>query len=477
MDDKNKKNTTIIIIIIAILVLFGCLLVSCCAGSLYVFMKSNPEDVSDTLFPKDNEIQNQPTEQPVEATQQPEDDTEKEETDTEGKTNSALTQQQEKIIKRAEKLRGLSGEPLAPTYKTKDELRDFMTKDLYDDTSETEFEDERDLLSLLAFVPKDFDLEAFYLDMYTEQIAGFYDQDTNEMVLVDGGSEIQNSLTLAHEYTHYLQFNNFDMDGELRYNDKACEEDPEHCLVMSALTEGDATLLESLLRNESDLGLKNLYDTNTDDGSTSFYDTMPKYFQENLYFPYDYGFDFVYSYYLRGGYTQVDKLYQTPPESIEQIMHPQKYLKDKPVTVDIAPFVKQIEKKCQLGYENVLNEADILFALSAAYDEGWRLSEKEAKTASEGWGGGEFQFARYEGQGIFFGKTVWDTEKDAEEFNKFLTKYANLRWDNTDETGVFEKDGQRCNIIQQNDLVFWIISPENYDISELTDMINQGSAL
>ena len=239
--------------------------------------------------------------------------------------------------------------------------------------------------------------------------------------------------------------------------------------------EGDATLTEVLLSNEKDLDLvKDVPDAS----STSNYDTAPKYYQEYLVFPYTYGFDFVYDTYISGGFDAVNELYKNPPVSVEQIMHPERYPDDQPVPILIEPFQNKISESCELVFDNTLNEADLLWLLNSGYDKAWRLSDNTAKKAAEGWGGGAFQFARCGGEPIFFSKIIWDTKQDADQFTAALTDYNNLRWasekGNSFWTGT---DGEKIDLIQQDDIVYFMISPESFDTAPLLDLINGGEAM
>jgi hypothetical protein len=66
------------------------------------------------------------------------------------------------------------------------------------------------ILSLLGLLPPDFDLKNFYNQLYSEQIAGFYDSETGEIYVVKGETfGISEKMTYAHEFTHVLQDQTF----------------------------------------------------------------------------------------------------------------------------------------------------------------------------------------------------------------------------------------------------------------------------
>ena len=452
--EKNNKNLTIVIVIIAIIALISCIVISCITAGLYLF----------TTREKQSEEVEVLTEPATKGENPLPNDSENIELNSQ-----TITDSQRKIIEKAEEIRGLSAKgDFNLVFKTQEQLREQLINDLLEDTTEQDFQDETDLMTLLGFIPDGMDLKSFYLDFYSEQIAGFYDTEENRMYLIDGGSATENSLTLAHEYTHFLQFDHFDLDN-------TCEDNGEDCLIMDAVLEGDATLTETMLSAEPDLGL---YQETSSDPETSVFDSAPKYYQNYLLFPYQYGYDFVARFYQQGRFDAVNELYNTPPESIEQVMHPEKYLQDKPIDVLFDPFQDLIAESCELVSDNVLNEADILWLLNSAYDENWRLPDRTAKQAAEGWGGGSFQFARCDGEPIFFAKTVWDSKNDASQLYSSLEKYNDQRWTASDRDQYWQgKDGEQIFIEQQDDIVYLMIASESFDAQQLINLVQSGQSL
>lgn len=457
--EKNNKNLTIVIVIIAILALISCIVISCFTAGLYLFttreiQSEEIEVLNEPATKVDNTVPNESESANIENLEL---------------NSQTITDSQRKIIEKAEEIRGLSAKgDFNLMFKTQEQLREQLINDLLEDTTEQDFQNEHDLMTLLGFIPDGMDLKSFYLDFYSEQIAGFYDKEENRMYLIDGGSATENSLTLAHEYTHFLQFDHFDLDD-------TCEDNAEACLIMDAVLEGDATLTETMLSAEPDLGL---YQETSSDSETSVFDSAPKYYQNYLLFPYQYGYDFVARFYQQGRFDAVNELYNNPPESIEQVMHPEKYLTDKPIDVLFDPFQDVIAESCELVSDNVLNEADILWLLNSAYDENWRLPDRTAKQAAEGWGGGSYQFARCDGEPIFFAKTVWDSKNDASQLYSSLEKYNGQRWTASDRDQFWQgKDGEQIFIEQQDDIVYLMIASESFNAQQLINLVQSGQSL
>lgn len=465
----SEKDKTILIVILAAAALCGCFIMSCCAASFYVLSHADKNTVKELLDTGAIEITTNDS-----TNSEPAPDIfNSKDGDPDG-----LSAAERMIVAETEKTRGLSSsEKLAPIYQTEEELREYLVGQLEEVTDE-ELADELELYNVLGFVPKDFDLRQFYIDMYTEQIAGFYDPEENQMYLIKDTSPYENALTLSHEYTHFLQYNHPEFSETLHYDDDYCEDHGETCMVINALVEGDATLTEGLIDAESIIGQYRDNSGTTTSSDSSVFDSAPKFFQDSLLFPYVYGYDFVAYHYLKGGFDAVNDLFIKLPQSVEQIMHPEKYLKDAPADVTVEPFRTMISENFEIIREDVLNESDIKMLLSDGYDKEWQLSDQQASTAAEGWGGGSFIIARKDDQPLFFSKVVWDTEKDAEEAETMFALYSDKRFGQQENANVWKaEDGSSVYLIRQNDILYWMILPENFETDIFVGLIQNGSVL
>lgn len=466
----SEKDKTLLIVILAVAALCGCFMISCCAASFFIVSHADKNTFHEIF--ESGIVENYTVDTQNDRLDENTPDT----FSVDINNSDGLSEAEQKIIDETEKVRGLkSTEKLAPTYQSEEELREYLIDQL-DEVSDEELADELLLYNVLGFAPKNFDLRQFYLDMYTEQIAGFYDPEENQMYLIKDDSPYENALTLSHEYTHFLQYNHPDFSGTLQYEDDFCEEHGETCLIINALIEGDATLTESLIDAESIIG--NYRDQSGSSPSSNVYDNAPKYFQDSLLFPYVYGYDFVAYHYLKGGFEAVNDLFINLPQSVEQIMHPEKYLKDAPVEVTAEPFRKKIADEFDIIREDVLNEADIKMLLSDGYNENWQLSEQQASIAAEGWGGGSFIIAKNDGKPLFFSKMIWDTEKDAEEAETAFSLYSERRFGQSENTGIWKsEDSSSVYLIRQNDVLYWMILPDNFEAGSFISLLQNGSIL
>ena len=81
-----------------------------------------------------------------------------------------------------------------------DQLRRNVTEDFLAEYTPEDARNDTILLSTLGLLAQDFNLLTFYEDLYNEQIAGYYDDETKEMYVVSGSSfGGPEKMTYAHE--------------------------------------------------------------------------------------------------------------------------------------------------------------------------------------------------------------------------------------------------------------------------------------
>ena len=79
---------------------------------------------------------------------------------------------------------------------------------------------------------------------------------------------------------------------------------------------------------------------------------MPNYFVEPLYAAYLKGAYYVMSLRHAGGWKAVGEAHRKPPESTEQVLHPDKLIVevDRPTRIDLAPVEAVLRKS---GWERI----------------------------------------------------------------------------------------------------------------------------
>lgn len=311
-------------------------------------------------------------------------------------------------------MRGLPvKERLEPTILSEAEAREAIREHFEKDNPPAEVEISEEILRALNLLPADASLAELYIELLGSQVAGYYDPETQELVVVTREDRFgaMEKVTFAHEFTHALQDQNFDLEAitidEWDQGDRS--------LARLAFIEGDATLLMTLwlTRHLAPEELRELLEV--DPEAQAILDAMPAILRETLLFPYVQGLVFVNRLWAEGGWEWVDRAYGRLPDSTEQILHPEKWeAGEQPVEVvlDAALIAAGMGDGWSGPRTDTLGE----FQLSIWLEENG-LASLEAQDAAAGWGGDRLAYVRGpDGAWGLVLATAWDTEADAAEF-------------------------------------------------------------
>jgi hypothetical protein len=285
---------------------------------------------------------------------------------------------------------------------------------LYQEADVTEqFEVAGDLYGRLGLIEGDVDLQEVTLDMLGAGVIGAYFDDTKEMAVIDAGDfDATARMTLAHEYTHALQDQHFGLDN-LAIEDV---EEGDRALAHLALVEGDATqlMVEWAADNLSPFELLSVLGQSLNPQQQQVLASVPPVLRRQLIFPYVSGQQFVARLQADDGWAGVDAAYDDPPESTEQILHPEKYAaREEPLDVVLPDVVTALGAGWTERIEDTMGELNTDIWLSLDPD---REAPSSAVRAA-GWGGD--RIASYDGPNGSWAvawQTAWDTPADASEF-------------------------------------------------------------
>lgn len=238
-----------------------------------------------------------------------------------------------------------------------------------------------------------------------DNVAGFYDERPGKKrlyaVSLDRRLTPSNQIILAHELRHALQDQYADLHDILP---AAVGDFDDRRLALLSLLEGDATLVMErfLLRR---LPVR-------EGQAADFSDTpipappvrgAPPVLRDQLVLPYTLGRDFARALLRSGGWDALRAAWLRPPESTEQILHPEKYLeREVPRRVEIT----YSPEGGKLLNEGVLGELLI----------GTLLGEDVPAAAASGWGGDRFRVWDVSGRTLLVWRSLWDTPGDARRF-------------------------------------------------------------
>ncbi len=317
------------------------------------------------------------------------------------------------------------------------ELRADILAQMHSQYSVEELRDHENALSRLGLLPRETRFAQVVPELLSEQVAAFYDIERHELCTLEGLDLRNNAerMILAHELVRVLQDQNFGLDRlGLRRKDN-----DDAALAAAALVEGDATyhmgvyLHDNFRVNEIFHDLRLFFIQPADKLLP-----VPVYLREALMFPDRDGRDFVAALHARGGVEAVNRAYEFPPQSTEQILHPEKYLgplvdAPKPVVLDFRP-----DPSWRLTQENVVGELGVRSLFSKA------LGPERAAEVAAGWGGDRYlvyDLPQPSDGWVLVWKSVWDTEADAREFFEALSRSFQLRYDALPAPGQAPKKG------------------------------------
>ncbi|HUF38267.1 MAG TPA: hypothetical protein VMN57_07080 [Anaerolineales bacterium] len=478
------------IILIAVILFFTCLCLvgaGAAAVSFFSIRESTFIPGSDTINPSATQMEPGETDPPVPATETPASPGESPEATGQDPGSdedlpAAVVASMETIQDQVIQLRGLDpAEEFTRAIFSPEDMRERVVNDFFADYTPEEAGDDALVLAVFGLLEPEYDLIALYIELFSEQVAGFYDDDTREMVVVGsesfGGPE---KLTYAHEYNHALQDQNFDFDGALMYNEDACEADSERCAAIQALIEGDSTLLELewFMEYATDLDLQQIieYFNSLD---LSVLDHAPAFLQLDFVFPYDQGYLFVESLFNGGGWEAVDAAYADPPVSTEQILHPEKYPGDAPAAVELPDLLPVLGDDWELLDENVMGEWYTYLILGHGFAAGFRLGDEEAAAAAAGWGGDRYAVYhnRDTGATVMALKAAWDTPADALEFAEAFEDYAAARFGpgsaGPSGSTLYESDSGVHLFLETGGTTIWIAAPDPSVAAAMLTAVNE----
>jgi hypothetical protein len=284
------------------------------------------------------------------------------------------------------------------------------------------------LLRLLGLIDPKADLAAIEHDLTNEQVLGYYDTASKVFYLITGKSPgAVERMTYAHEYTHALQDQNFGLAPSTKQ-----KLDGDSSLALRALVEGDASLVESMYGNQ-ELAIQEALQAyvSAREVNQPALQAAPAFLQNVFAFPYRQGLDFVTAVQKQGGWTAVNDLYDKPPASTEQILHPERYRAgDKPVAVSLPDVAAKIGAPWQEAESDVMGELGWRLALEPG------LGPTAAAAAAAGWGGDHYVLLENQNDHTYSlaMRSVWDNTDEAQEFAALLAASLSRRFGYSDET-------------------------------------------
>ncbi len=339
-------------------------------------------------------------------------------------------------------LSGITGLPAKRTIRydliTRDKVGEFLKERVKESVKPEELRAEEITLKKLGFVPQDFNLEKSTVDLLTEQAAAFYDYHKKRLYLTDWTPSATQESALVHELAHALADQNFHLERFIKQGGQS--DDSE--LARMAVMEGQATWLmaETLARRAgqsiaSNPELLDAMSGASEEGGSQYpvFNSVPLYLRETLIFPYTEGGRFQNAVYEKMGKAAFAEVFRRPPDTTQQILHPQKYFAHVEPADPAFPRVSPGKGFKELS-EGMLGELDHAI-LVRQYG-----TRSQAGQIAPHWKGGRYSLLEDKAHTRVILRYVseWDSNEIAEVFFRFYRQLLHKKWKKMEVTGDTE---------------------------------------
>ena len=330
-------------------------------------------------------------------------------------------------------------QPVKKAMVSREQVEKYIEDKFKDDIDRIRFERSELVLKKFGFLPRTFNLHNFMIKLLGEQVEGYYDEKTKTINLLDWvGLDMQKPV-MAHELTHALQDQSFDL-GKMMKKEEEIEKrgpaDPnalikidEESACRTAVLEGQAmiVLVDYILApsgrsvQDSPNFVDMMQSSMNTRGDSPLFDNAPLLLREELVFPYGHGMKFIQELLMSGGkklaFTGV---LSRMPETTREILEPKEYLAGRRVPVLLLPDIGFLKKDFEPFDAGAVGEFDVEILLKQYAD------EETAKRLSPEWRGGAYYAAGRKGAkpaspnstdhiGLFY-VSRWSSDKAAQEF-------------------------------------------------------------
>jgi hypothetical protein len=245
--------------------------------------------------------------------------------------------------------------------------------------------------------------------LFEKGLSGLYSERT-KVVWVPGRDDTKiqtRAWTVIHEIEHALQ----DQASRLTRHPQSDDE----ALALRGLIEGDAEITTAAFiasrRLSFDHWLAELLSRLRDAATTATgFGVVPDFVRRQWMFPYVDGTLLVGSVYRAGGYALVDRMFEHPPISTAQVLHPEKYLAgEMPMSVPV-PAAPEGYSVIGSGHMGELRTRALVAPCGGS----------PVDDAFPAWAGDSYAIVAADGTRAVLWSTAWDDEASARRFAEIV---------------------------------------------------------
>ncbi|HEY8527790.1 MAG TPA: hypothetical protein VIL48_22680, partial [Acidimicrobiales bacterium] len=325
----------------------------------------------------------------------------------------------EEISAFVEEARGLEfREPVDVELAAGEEFEQRLLEDFDEDVEELEATGT--LLTAFGLIDPSVDVVEAMRSLLGGGVVGFYDPETEELVVRGDDVTPYVRTTIAHELVHALDDQHFELHRP-EYDDAP----DEVGFGLSAVAEGDARRIEDAYRaTMSDAELAEARREELALAAGLDITSVPLVLVQLLQSQYDDGQRFVESILDAGGQEALDRAFEDPPRTSEQVLDPDRYLEGEG-----RMQVPHPEPDGEVVDEGVVGQQLIQLVLIGAAE------PDDAALAADGWGGDWSVVWRDGDRSCATMTVVGDTADDTEELREAFAQWAEEQDDATVSRG------------------------------------------
>lgn len=295
--------------------------------------------------------------------------------------------------------------------RSREQVRGYLSRKLVEELPPAELAAVQRTYRAFGLVEPTTDLRRLMLDLYSEQVAGYYDPDSSALFVVRGADPLVLKLILAHELVHALQDQYTPLNAILklrRQNDRQ--------MAGQAVAEGQATLASiQVMAPGVDLG-EALGDWSqvrrlirAQQSAMPVFASAPPIIQEGLLFPYLAGAQFMHDFNARKARPDEEPYGDRMPISTAQILHADLYTgRVVPERLGFAPSPGDT-----LVYDDDFGEFETRVVLQT-----WGVDTLLAEAAAAGWDGDRYEVLGTPAGTVVLWAIAWRTPADADQFER-----------------------------------------------------------
>lgn len=307
--------------------------------------------------------------------------------------------------------------PVGFALQSRSDARSFIEAQLEEELGSGELDGMERAYKAFGLLPDTLDLRSMLLDLYEEQVVGYYDPATDTLYVLDEATPETAGPVVAHELVHALQDQHTNLDSLVardRGNDRQtaaqAAAEGQAMLVMMAVQAAQATGQRLDVAALPDLSELMARAAEANYSEFPVFQRAPRLVRETMLFPYVGGARFVQALFrARRGEAPPVPFGDLLPQSTEQVMSPEAHFldqRDAPTTIELGDATDG----WQVVYSNDLGQLETSILMVEHLGEG-------AAGAARGWDGDTYALLQRPGaEDAVVWYSVWDDAGAADRF-------------------------------------------------------------